>query len=199
MHVLELMRSNDGATKALIELDDGARIESVFLEHDHVGKDSLCVSSQVGCALACTFCTTGTLGFRRNLTEEEIVDQVLTVFRALAFTPRRRLEISFMGMGEPLLNLGAVLGAKARIADVMPGADFHLSTVGIPKQICRLADNSPDIGLQISLHAARDELRDTLIPLNQRYPIAAVLAAGERYAAASPHEVTLTTVHRGRE
>ncbi len=191
MKILDQVDAGDGATKYLFELDDGLRVESVFLVMDHVGKDSLCVSSQVGCALACRFCSTGIVGYKRDLTVEEIVGQVDAVVGERQFRPNRRFDVKYMGMGEPLLNFEAVVTSKERLERRYPDFAFHLSTVGIPARVRELAERSPDIGLQISLHAPTDELRTAIMPINTAHPIAKVLDSGEAYARVSPLPVTL--------
>lgn len=191
MKILERVASNDGATKFLLELGDGMRIESVFLVMDHDGKDSLCISSQVGCALACTFCSTGLIGYKRNLSEDEIVDQVSTVFSAMDFAATRRFDLSYMGMGEPLHNLDAVIASKDALRSRYPSFRFYVSTVGVAPRIVELAERSPDFGLQISLHAPTDDLRKTIMPINKAHNIAELLAAAENYAAVSELPVTL--------
>jgi 23S rRNA (adenine2503-C2)-methyltransferase len=191
MKILDRAESVDGATKYLFEMDDGLRVESVFLVMDHVGKDSLCVSSQVGCALACKFCSTGLVGYKRDLSTEEIVAQVDAVLDERSFTAGRRFDVKYMGMGEPLHNIEAVIASKKRLGERFPHFSFHLSTVAIPAKVRELADRAPDIGLQISLHAPTDELRTSIMPVNTAHPIAAVLDAGEYYAQRSPLPVTL--------
>jgi 23S rRNA (adenine2503-C2)-methyltransferase len=189
--ILERVPSVDGATRYLLELADSLRVEAVFLVMDHVGKDSLCVSSQVGCTYTCRFCSTGLIGYKRDLTADEIVDQVTSVLSDRGFTATRKFDIKYMGMGEPLLNIDAVIESKNRLQQRFPDFTFHLSTVGLASKIRELAARSPNIGLQISLHAPTDELRTRIMPINTTYPIAEVLAAGEMYAAASPLPVTL--------
>lgn len=185
MRVLERTSSDDGATKILLGLDDGSRIECVFLVMDDKGKDSLCISSQVGCPLSCRFCRTGKIGFARNLTADEIVGQTTTALTDLGFSVRRRFDLSYMGMGEPLYNLDAVIESKDRIRDkIGQWLSCHLSTVGIVPHIYELAQRSPDFVLQISLHAPNDALRTQIIPSNRAYPLADLLRAAEAYAAA---------------
>ena len=191
MKVVQKLQSDDDATKFLLELGDGARVEAVFLVLDEAGKDSLCISSQVGCALQCAFCSTGALGFKRNMTPEEIVDEVRTVFSELGFSPRRRFDISFMGMGEPLQNLNAVLEAKAKLSGDSEHLQFHLSTVGLVPKIRELSRRAPDVALQVSLHAADDATRSRIMPINTQYPIAVLLDAAEDYGLVSPHPVTI--------
>jgi 23S rRNA (adenine2503-C2)-methyltransferase len=191
MEILDKVSSHDGATKYLFGLDDGLRIESVFLRMEREGKESLCISSQVGCALACQFCSTGIIGYKRNLSAEEIAEQVFTVFRDLEFIPRRRFDLSYMGMGEPMLNLDAVLESKRILTTRYPRFSLHLSTVGIAPRIRELAERSPDFVLQISLHAPEDELREQIMPVNAAHNIQKVLGAAEHYAVRCGRPVTL--------
>lgn len=191
MEIVERLASDDGAVKLLLQLPDGHRVETVFLKLEDNNKDSLCVSSQVGCALACQFCSTGKLGFKRNMTVAEMVDEVRVSLDTVGFVQTRRFDLSFMGMGEPMQNLRNVLAAKAELAVLYPRFNFHISTVGLPAKIRELAGKDPDFGLQISLHAPTDEARSSILPINQTYPIHEVLEAGEYYAARSPKPVTL--------
>ncbi|HEV7976546.1 MAG TPA: radical SAM protein [Amycolatopsis sp.] len=172
MRILDKIASGDGATKFLLGLDDDARIEAVFLRLEDNNKDSLCISSQVGCALACRFCSTGVIGFSRDLTPEEIVEQVELVLDDLGFVQRRRFDLSYMGMGEPLLNLDAVVSSRDLLRERFKDFTFYVSTVGVTAGIRELARRSPDFGLQISLHAPTDELRSQIMPINRAHPIA---------------------------
>ncbi len=158
--------------KILWELDDGRAVESVLIsEKDHL---TLCLSSQVGCPLGCRFCRTGTLGFTRHLTSGEIVGQILGARRFIR-EGETLSNLVFMGMGEPLLNREQVAKALAVITDpellAVAKKRVSLSTVGIVPELARLAEG-PEIGLTISLSAADDELRDRLMPVNRRYPLA---------------------------
>ena len=191
MRILDKTHSQDGATKFLLEADDGHRFEAVFLVMDHDGKDSLCVSSQVGCALGCSFCATGLLGLMRSLSAAEIVEQVEISLKALDFVQARRFDLSYMGMGEPLRNLKAVFESKCILQERHPRFRFYLSTVGIPSAIRELSKNAPDIGLQISVHAANDDVRKTLIPISRGHPLSGVLDAAEGHAAVCDKPVTL--------
>lgn len=178
--VARLASSRDNSVKYVWKLADNQTVESVFLAFD--GHDSLCVSSQVGCHMACSFCATGLDGLKRNLSASEIVAQVDGVIEDRGL-PSRQFEISFMGMGEPLLNLKAVVEAitelKSRPYDLL----FSLSTVGIVPKIYELAEMDINLLLQISLHAANDKLRSVLIPINSKYPIAEVLKAANHHAS----------------
>jgi 23S rRNA (adenine2503-C2)-methyltransferase len=165
-------RSVDGTTKASLVATDGARIEAVLIpEEDRL---TLCVSTQVGCAMACDFCATGFMGFRRNLSTAEIVDQVCRM-RSLAPEGRPITNVVFMGMGEPLLNLDAVVEAIRLLihpkAFAMAPRRVTVSTVGLVPKIGELLAQVP-VNLAVSLHAATDAVRDRLVPLNRRYPLA---------------------------
>ncbi len=176
--------SDDGQTvKWLWELADGARIETVLMHYPE--RSTVCVSTQAGCAMACGFCATGQAGFERNLTVGEIVEQVVRASRiASDGSPSRRVSnIVFMGMGEPLANVERVLGAVGRIHGDLGISARHLtiSTVGIVPGIRRLAAEPLPVNLAVSLHAANDTLRDELVPINRRYPLADLYAACEEY------------------
>lgn len=171
-------RSDDGTVKALFQTGDGRPLEAVLMRYRD-GRRSVCVSSQSGCPLTCSFCATGQMAFGRNLTVDEILDQ------ALHF---RRVEpidhVVFMGMGEPTMNLDAVLGACERLPDL--GVSLRrtaISTVGWVPGIDRLAECELPLSLALSLHAPNDGLRSQLMPVNDRYPLNTVLAACERYRA----------------
>ncbi len=172
--------SDGGDTvKWLWQLGDGALVETVLMAY--ADRVTVCVSSQAGCAMGCTFCATGQAGFERNLTVGEIVEQVVRA--ATAARPRRVSNVVFMGMGEPLANYDATLGAVHRLHDDLGMSARHLtvSTVGVVPGIRRLADEPLPVNLAVSLHAANDELRDQLVPLNRRYPLAALTEACAAY------------------
>lgn len=176
--------SDDGQTvKWLWGLADGARIETVLMHYPE--RSTVCVSTQAGCAMACGFCATGQAGFERNLTVGEIVEQVVRASRiASDGSPSRRVSnIVFMGMGEPLANVERVLGAVGRIHGDLGLSARHLtiSTVGIVPGIRRLATEPLPVNLAVSLHAANDTLRDELVPINRRYPLAELYGACEEY------------------
>ncbi len=178
--------SDDGQTvKWLWNLHDGASIETVLMHYPD--RSTVCVSTQAGCAMACGFCATGQAGFERNLSVGEIVEQVVRATRVAAQGPiaRRVSNIVFMGMGEPLANVDRVWGAVERIhADLgLSARHLTISTVGIVPGIRRLAAESLPVNLAVSLHAANDELRDELVPINRRYPLADLYAACEAYLA----------------
>jgi len=177
LDVVTHAESRDGTVKSLFRTHDGHAVEAVLMRYRD-GRRSICVSSQSGCPLTCTFCATGAMRFGRNLTASEILDQ------ALHF---RRLEpidhCVFMGMGEPMLNLDNVLGAARRLPDVgITHRRTTVSTVGWLPGLTRFVDEVQEpIRLALSLHAADDALRSRLMPVNERYPLAEVLAECERH------------------
>ncbi len=195
----ELRISDGGLTeKGLHRLSDGALVESVLMHYPARGRQrerhTLCISSQAGCAVGCPFCATGELGFTRDLETAEIVDQVRHAARRLAADGRRITNVVFMGMGEPLLNLDRVLAAVDALNDRgrfgLGARHITVSTSGVVPGIRRLTALGPQFTLAVSLHAARDALRDVLVPLNRRWPIAEVVAAARDHAAATGRRVT---------
>ncbi len=167
-----IARSRDGTEKALFHTADGRVLEAVLMRYRD-GRRSICVSSQSGCPLTCTFCATGKMKFGRNLTASEILDQVLHF--------RRKEEVDhlvFMGMGEPLMNLDNVLAAAELLPDTgIATSHTTVSTVGWVPGIERLTTEGPAIRLALSLHAPEDQLRGELMPINDRHPISEVLEA----------------------
>ena len=195
----EVRPSDGGLTeKALHRLGDGSLIESVLMRYpSRAGareRTTLCISSQVGCAVGCPFCATGELGFGRDLTTAEIVDQVRWAARRLAGEGRRLTNVVYMGMGEPLLNLDRVLASVGALSDParfgLGARHITVSTSGVVPGIQRLTALGPQFTLAISLHAARDALRDVLVPLNRRWPVAEVLAAARAHARATGRRVS---------
>ena len=182
--------ADDGeTTKWLWALGDGAQVETVLMRYpDRV---TVCVSTQAGCAMACQFCATGQAGFQRQLTQGEIVEQVVVAMREAA--PRRVSNIVFMGMGEPLANYDRVWGAVVRLHGDMGLSARHLtlSTVGIVPGIRRLAAETLPVNLAVSLHAANDELRNELVPINRRYPLEVLAGACAEYVAASGRRLSI--------
>jgi 23S rRNA (adenine2503-C2)-methyltransferase len=168
--------ASDGTEKALFETHDGRPVEAVLMRYKD-GRRSLCVSSQSGCPLTCTFCATGSMRFGRNLPASEILDQ------ALHF--RRKEPVNHavvMGMGEPLMNLDSVLAACERLPDVgIAHSNIGVSTVGWIPGIDRMAEEGPPVRLALSLHAADEALRSELMPVNDRYPLSDVLDACLRW------------------
>jgi 23S rRNA (adenine2503-C2)-methyltransferase len=195
---VEAERSADrGRTvKWLFRTPDGAAIEAVLMGYPR--RTTLCISSQAGCAMACTFCATGQFGFERHLTAGEIVAQVAYAaahLRAHPMTgcPPRVGNVVFMGMGEPLANYPNVREAIRRIVEVMglSARAVTVSTVGVAPGIDRLAAEPWPVTLALSLHAADDHLRESLVPLNRRYPIEDILAAATRFRERKGRRVTL--------
>lgn len=177
------VRSDGGDTvKWLWELDGGARVETVLMHYDD--RSTVCVSTQAGCAMACSFCATGQAGFERQLTVGEIVEQVVRARREAA--PRRVSNIVFMGMGEPLANYDATWAAVRRLHHDMGISARHLtiSTVGLVPGIRRLAAEDLPVNLAVSLHLADDARRDDLVPINRRYPLDVLAEACRHYLAA---------------
>jgi 23S rRNA (adenine2503-C2)-methyltransferase len=197
--------------KAVHELADSQRIESVLMRYPGrgkgIGRTTICISSQAGCAVNCPFCATGQAGFGRQLTPGEIVDQVLHWHRdpwlALGadWRPgggRSHYNIVFMGMGEPLNNVDRVFAAVRLLNDRsrlgIGARHITVSTSGVVPGIDRMIDELPQVNLAISLHAATDDLRDELVPINRKWPIAAVVGAGRRFAARTRRRVSLEYV-----
>ncbi len=184
---LELVRearARDGTVKALLRTADGRSVEAVLMRYRD-GRRSLCLSSQSGCPLTCTFCATGAMRFARNLTAWEILDQALHFRRGGTVD-----HAVFMGMGEPMMNLDAVLGACSKLPALgVTHRRTAISTVGWIPGIERLAGEPMPLRLALSLHTADDALRSELMPVNQRYPLARVLAACESFYARKRRKV----------
>lgn len=183
--------SQDGSHKWLMQLDSGNCIETVFIPESE--RDTLCVSSQIGCALNCSFCATAQQGFNRNLTVAEIIAQVWQANRWLmekTHGQRRMTNVVLMGMGEPLLNLDNVVKAMSLMKDDLgfglSKRRITLSTSGVVPALYRLQEMT-DVSLAVSLHAPNDELRNELVPLNRKYPIASLLEACKHYIADKPY------------
>jgi 23S rRNA (adenine2503-C2)-methyltransferase len=192
---------DEGMTrKTLWRTFDGARLESVVMRYPD--RATACVSSQAGCGMGCPFCATGQAGLTRNLSAGEIVEQVIAAARVLASgaaggSPGRLSNVVFMGMGEPLANYRSVLSAVRRITDPQPHGlglsqrHVTVSTVGLVPAIRRLTGEGLAVTLAVSLHAPDDELRDELVPVNRRWPVAEVLGAAWAYAAATGRRVSI--------
>ena len=185
LHVAEDLISKDGTRKWLLQLPDGNHIEAVFIPEDDRG--TLCVSSQVGCALACSFCSTGRQGFNRNLTTAEIISQVWLAAHLLEEEkkPGRKItNVVMMGIGEPLLNFDNVVSAmRIMMDDFAYGLSKRrvtVSTAGVVPAMDRLGDVL-DMRLAVSLHATNDELRNELVPVNKKYPLKELMSACRRF------------------
>lgn len=193
--------TDDGGTrKTLWRAGDGTLLESVLMRYPD--RATLCISSQAGCGMACPFCATGQGGLQRNLSTAEIVDQVRDAAAAmrdgaLPGGPGRLSNIVFMGMGEPLANYKRVVAAVRRITSPAPDGfgisqrNVVVSTVGLAPAIRRLADEGLSVTLAVSLHTPDDELRDTLVPINNRFPVAEVLDAAAYYADRTGRRVSV--------
>jgi 23S rRNA (adenine2503-C2)-methyltransferase len=185
----------DGTTKLLLRLGDGRTVESVLMPDFRADRAAGCLSSQVGCAMNCDFCATTKTGFERNLTAGEIVEQYLALRREARAAARRLQTVVFMGMGEPMLNLDAVLEAVRRIADNRLGAlgwrQVTVSTVGIVPGINALTASGLNVNLAVSLHAPDDATRAQLLPMGKRFAIADILAAADRFQEKRGRPVTI--------
>jgi 23S rRNA (adenine2503-C2)-methyltransferase len=196
LKLAERLRSSDGTEKFLFSLEDGQTIESVLIRDD--GRLTLCISSEVGCAMGCLFCLTARCGLIRNLKSHEIVDQIIAVNRVLGneaadqlsgkgeeggYSSQAITNIVFMGMGEPLSNFDEVVEALWRIVDFIgiSKRKITLSTSGIVPKILLLPKKAPDINLAVSLNATTDEVRNEIMPVNRRYPIKSLIAACRKY------------------
>jgi 23S rRNA (adenine2503-C2)-methyltransferase len=192
----------DGGTtrKTLWRMHDGALVESVLMRYP--GRVTMCVSSQAGCGMACPFCATGQGGLQRNMSAAEIVEQVVAGARALARDevpggPGRVSNVVFMGMGEPLANYRAVIGAVRRLTEPAPDGlgmsarGVTVSTVGLVPRMRQLADEGVPVTLALSLHAPDDELRDELVPVNTRWKVAETVEAAWRYAERTHRRVSI--------
>jgi 23S rRNA (adenine2503-C2)-methyltransferase len=178
-------------TKWLWQLTDETLVETVLMHYP--GRSTVCVSTQAGCAMACSFCATGQAGFDRQLSVGEIVEQVVRASRVAVAGGRRVSRVVFMGMGEPLANYDAVMDSVARLHDDVGLSARHLtlSTVGIVPGIRRLADERLPVNLAVSLHAANDALRDELVPINRRYPLVMLIDACLHYLSAKGRRLSL--------
>jgi 23S rRNA (adenine2503-C2)-methyltransferase len=197
LSTLDLLSSQEDpggeARKDLLCFADGCRVEVVLLRYGR--RRSACISTQVGCACGCSFCATGQSGYVRDLSAGEIVAQVVHVQRALRTVGEALNNVVLMGMGEPLLNYESTVEAVRRMSDQrglsIPQRRITLSTVGIAPGIRRLGEEGLGLGLAISLHAATDELRSELVPVNRRYPIADLVEAMRDYAARTGRRVMI--------
>jgi len=183
---------NDDSIKALITLKDGFKIESVLMRHID-GRNTVCVSSQVGCPINCSFCATGKMGFKRNLKPLEIVEQVLFFSRYLKRKQKKVTNVVFMGMGEPFLNYENVIESIKILNDKdglnIGARHISISTIGIIEGIKRLSEERLQVNLAISLHAPTNDLRSKIIPANKKYPIEAILRAVDDYIQKTKRKV----------
>lgn len=188
----QIKQAADSSQKALIVFSDGLTVETVLIKHFD-GRNTVCVSSQVGCALGCLFCATGRIGFKRNLPAGEIVEQVLFFARRLKKEKQKVTNIVFMGMGEPFLNYENVLAAIKILNDPekfnLGIRRFSISTAGITHGIKKLAKEGLDINLAISLHAPDSKLRSRIMPINDKYPLEKILKAVREYIEATRRRV----------
>jgi 23S rRNA (adenine2503-C2)-methyltransferase len=185
--------SSDGETqKILFHLPDGKPIETVLMHYDV--RHTLCISTQSGCALGCSFCATGQMGFMRNLTSGEICEQILTFARHLELQGERVTNVVFMGMGEPFHNYSNVMDAIYRLNHPkgmnLGMRRFTISTVGLVPQIKQFSKENIQANLAVSLHAADDELRTSMMPINKKYPISYLLSAVSEYTQVTNRRVT---------
>ncbi len=187
------MESGDGNTfKTLFQFGDNEEIEVVLMKYDK--RRTLCISTQAGCAMGCPFCATGQMGFRRNLSAGEIVAQVLYYARILRSTDEKVTNIVFMGMGEPLANYAETWKAIRLLNDAegfgLGARHMTLSTVGLVPAIRKMSREPEQVGLAVSLHAPTDTLRDELVPVNRRYPLAMLMNAVREYIDITHRRVT---------
>jgi 23S rRNA (adenine2503-C2)-methyltransferase len=201
MTPVRTMEADGGTTrKTLWRLHDGALVESVLMRYRD--RTTMCVSSQAGCGMACPFCATGQGGLQRNMSTAEIVEQVVAGARSLARDevpggPGRVSNVVFMGMGEPLANYKAVVGAVRRLTDPSPAGlgmsarGVTVSTVGLVPRMRQLADEGIPVTLALSLHAPDDELRDELVPVNTRWKVHEAVEAAWHYAATTKRRVSI--------
>ena len=217
LKLLKRLSSKDGTEKFLFELEDGETIESVLIPE--AGRLTLCISSQVGCAMGCKFCLTGKIGLRRNLKAFEIIDQIISVSRNLIpphpplvkggqrelslvksgrgdFSLLKITNIVLMGMGEPLANFDEVVEALWRMTEFMGISKrrITLSTAGVVPKILKLSDKAPHVNLAISLNATTDEVRNRLMPLNKKYPSKNLLDACKRFPLEPRRKITFEYV-----
>lgn len=193
LEVVKTVESSFGDTvKTLFSTVDGKKIETVLMRHEG-GRNTVCISSQVGCAMACTFCATGTMGLKRNLTAEEMVDQVVHFSRWLKPKGTYVTNVVFMGMGEPFHNYDEVMNAVRGLNDPdglgMGARHITISTCGIVPGIMKLAREELQVNLAISLHAAIDETRTKIMPVNKAYPLKKLMQAVDHYTEATNRKV----------
>lgn len=188
----QLTSTNGDTVKLLFALPDGNRIESVLMKYDK--RRTLCISTQAGCAMGCTFCATGQMGFSRNLSQGEIIAQVIHFAKILAEQDEKVTNIVYMGMGEPFHNYQATLGSIDTLNHPkgfkLGARRFTISTVGLVPAIKRFTKENRQVNLAISLHAATDELRASMMPVNNRYPISELMQACHEYVNTTNRRIT---------
>ena len=194
-----ILESTDRQTrKTMFTLPDGYAIEAVLMNYGKTGSEktrrTLCISTQAGCAMGCVFCATGQMGFKRHLTSGEIVEQILFYARQLALQAEKVTNVVMMGMGEPFHNYEATLQAIDRLGDAQGfnfGARrFTISTVGLVPMIRRFANEHRQVNLAVSLHAVQDELRQSMLPVNKRYPLDELMDACRDYVEKTNRRIT---------
>jgi len=187
------LKSSDGETeKLLLKLYDGKSIETVHMRYND--RQSICVSSQAGCAMGCVFCATGQMGFKRNLSSGEIVEQVIHFARRLRTEDKPVTNVVIMGMGEPFNNYDATMDAIRRLNHPegmgLGQRRFTISTVGVVPGIIKFAEADSQVNLAVSLHAANDDLRSSLLPVNRTYPLAELMQACKYYIDKTNRRIT---------
>ena len=193
MHVDHALESRDKDTiKVLFHIPDGQSVETVLMKYNR--RRTLCISSQAGCAMGCVFCATGQMGFRRNLSSGEIVEQVLYFARFLSADEERVTHVVIMGMGEPFHNYDATMTAIDRLNNKdgfnLGARRITISTVGLVPGIRRFTKENRQVNLAVSLHAADDELRSSLLPVNHRYPLQELISSCLDYVERSNRRIT---------
>ena len=187
------LQSNDESTrKILYRLKDNAAIETVLM--GYTDRNTVCISSQVGCGMGCDFCATGNMGFIRNLSRGEIIEQVIKTAADLGQSGKKLTNVVFMGMGEPFHNYQPVMEAVRILNDSrgfgMGTRRFTISTVGLIPEIKRFTEENTQINLAISLHAADDELRSSIVPINRKYPIRELMEVCRQYLQKTNRRIT---------
>jgi 23S rRNA (adenine2503-C2)-methyltransferase len=199
--LLSQHRSEDGTVKFLFSLEGGKNVEAVYIP-DHSERHTICLSTQIGCPLKCTFCYSGTVPFARNLTVGEILGQFNALRNAL-LSATSRVNVVFMGMGEPLLNSEAVLGSLGVLTDpdgfAVSPRRITVSTAGLAEELERFVASSPPVGLAISLHATTNESRDRMMPINRKHPLEELLETARRLPLPRRRRITFEYVLLGGE
>lgn len=194
LEIKKSLQSTDGETlKFLFQLKDGAAIETVLMSYSE--RNTVCISSQVGCAMGCDFCATGNMGFSRNLSAGEVVEQVIRAAGLLRKQGKKLTNVVFMGMGEPFHNYSAVMKVVEIINDQrgfsLGARRITISTVGLVPGIKKFKNENSQVNLAISLHAADDELRSSLMPVNKKYPISLLMEACQNYQDSTRRRISI--------